>query len=337
MQEMIDMTRLSRSAEPIRVLVTGCAGFIGSHLSERLLELGHEVVGADCFTSYYARALKMRNLDRLREDPAFEFREQDLSREPLDGLLDGVQVVFHLAAQPGVRRSFGDSFGDYVRHNVLATQRLLEAAAASAVRRFVYASSSSVYGDAARYPTTERCRRQPRSPYGMTKLATEELSAVYVRTHGVHAVGLRYFTAYGPRQRPDMAFARFLAAALAQHPLRLMGDGSQGRDFTFIDDVVEGTIAAAERGRAGAVYNIGGGCRVRLLDAVRLIEDLLGREIAIERVPRALGDVRDTCADPERARRELGFEPRTALAEGLQRQVQWSLENAAPLVAAVAG
>lgn len=317
-----------------RVLVTGAAGFIGSHLCERLLELGYEVRGVDTFTPYYDSALKRENIEGFEGDAAFELRELDLSTDPLEGLLDDVDIVFHLAGQPGVRGSFGDGFAEYVRHNILASQRLLDEATRSPVQRFAYASSSSVYGDAMSYPTAETCERQPRSPYGMTKLATEELGAVYARTHGVHTIGLRYFTAYGPRQRPDMAFARFIRSGLAGEPLPLLGDGTQSRDFTFVEDVVEGTLAAARRGRAGAVYNIGGGTRVPLIDAVRMIEVLLGQRIEIDRSPRALGDVRDTCADPRRAARELGFEPSTPLLDGLQRQVEWSLDHASALLAA---
>jgi nucleoside-diphosphate-sugar epimerase len=308
-----------------RVLVTGCAGFLGSHLCERLLSEGREVIGVDCFTPYYARALKERNLERLREERDFHLLELDLAADRLDGLLEGVDTVFHLAAQAGVRGSFGESFAGYVRDNVLATQRLLEQAARAMPRAFVYASSSSVYGDAVRHPTAETAERRPVSPYGMTKVSTEELAGVYMRCFGVPAVGLRYFTAYGPRQRPDMAFCTFFHHVLAGRPVPVNGDGRQVRDFTFVHDVVEGTIAASERGRAGAVYNIGGGAPVRLLDAIRLMAEVSGLRVEIERRPRTIGDAHSTGCDGELARRELGFQPGTALDEGLTAQLEWML------------
>jgi nucleoside-diphosphate-sugar epimerase len=319
-----------------RVLVTGCAGFLGSHLSERLVASGEEVLGVDCFTDYYPREQKDANLERLRDQRRFRLRELDLGRGPLDGLVEGIDTVFHLAAQPGVRGSFGMSFGRYVHDNILATQRLLEASAEVGVRTFVYASSSSVYGDSLTYPTAEETERAPISPYGLTKLATEELAAVYGRLEGMRTVGLRYFTAYGPRQRPDMAFAKFLRAALARVPVRVLGDGLQIRDFTFVDDVVEGTIAAARRGAQGAVYNVGGGTQVRLLDALRKMEELLGMPIAVDHMPNARGDVRRTCSDPRRAARDLGFTPGVSLEEGLARQVEWALDRSRPRPATVA-
>jgi nucleoside-diphosphate-sugar epimerase len=320
-----------------RVLVTGCAGFLGSHLSERLAELGDEVLGVDSFADYYARERKEANLELLRDrGTGFTLFELDLACDPLDGIVDRIDTVFHLAAQPGVRGSFGTSFARYVHDNVLATQRLLEASVAARVQTFVYASSSSVYGNGLSYPTSEETERAPISPYGLTKLATEELAAVYGRLDGIHTVGLRYFTAYGPRQRPDMAFARFLSTALAGKPLKILGDGSQVRDFTFVDDVVDGTIAAARRGAPGAVYNIGGGTQVRLRDSVSKIEELLERVIEIEHLPDARGDVHRTCADPRRAARDLGFTPRVNLDEGLARQTEWALSHDVELPAAVA-
>jgi UDP-glucuronate 4-epimerase len=309
----------------LTVVVTGCAGFLGSHLCERLVDSGEEVLGMDCFTDYYPRERKQVNLERLRDYGRFTLFELDLGADPLEGILDGVDTVFHLAAQPGVRGSFGTSFARYVHDNVLATQRLLEASAAGRVKTFVYASSSSVYGNSLDYPTPEHARRAPISPYGLTKLATEELAAVYGRLDRLHTVGLRYFTAYGPRQRPDMAFARFFASALAGKPVKILGDGCQVRDFTFVDDVVEGTIAAARNGRRGAVYNIGGGTQVQLLEALTEIERLLDLKIEIEHLPDARGDVRRTCSDPRRATIDLGFAPRVSLRKGLGRQAAWTL------------
>jgi UDP-glucuronate 4-epimerase len=319
-----------------RDLVTGCAGFLGSHLCERLVADGHDVIGIDCFRSYYARAIKERNLAELRDEPDFTLLEIDLARDSLAGLLEGVDRVFHLAAQAGVRGSFGESFGHYVRDNVLATQRLLEEATRATPSAFVYASSSSVYGDAARYPTTEHAERRPVSPYGMTKLAAEELAAVYLRCFGVPVVGLRYFTAYGPRQRPDMAFSRFIACALDGRPLPINGDGRQVRDFTYVADVVEGTLAAARTGRPGAVYNVGGGAPVRLLDAIHLIGAMAGVPIELDLRPSPVGEARRTGCDGRLARRELGFVPRTELNEGLAAQLEWIIGERQAQVSPVA-
>jgi nucleoside-diphosphate-sugar epimerase len=310
-----------------RVLVTGCAGFLGSHLSELLLADGVEVVGVDCFTDYYSRDVKRANLQAAQAHSGFTFARRDISGDAIADLVDGVDTVFHLAAQAGVRGSFGDTFASYVRHNVLATQRLLEAVAAqSSPPRFVYASSSSIYGGAERFPTPETTPPQPLSPYGVTKLATEQLANAYHRSVGLATVGLRYFTAYGPRQRPDMAFMRFISAGLAGKPLVVLGDGRQLRDFTYVDDVVRGTVAAALRGVPGRVYNAGGGTPVVLMAAVELLGELLGRPLAVEFRRRAKGDPRATSADGSLAARELGFVPAIPLSEGLARQLEWVLE-----------
>jgi nucleoside-diphosphate-sugar epimerase len=309
----------------VRVVVTGCAGFLGSHLSERLVEGGHEVLGIDSFTDYYPRHLKERNLLRLRDEQRFTLAELDLSSHPLDAVLEGVSTVFHLAAQPGVRGSFGSSFAIYVRDNVLGTQRLLEAVARHMPIRVVYASSSSVYGDAALYPTRETAQCRPLSPYGMTKVATEVLAGVYHRARGVPVTGLRFFTAYGPRQRPDMAFSRFVRSALADEPVQILGDGRQVRDFTYVDDVITGMLAAAERGREGAVYNLGGGSPVELLSVVALIERFLEHRIRVHHMPPPVGEPRLTAADVSLAARELGFAPKTVLSAGLAAQIEWIL------------
>jgi nucleoside-diphosphate-sugar epimerase len=310
-----------------RALVTGCAGFIGSHLSERLISDGYEVVGVDCFTDYYAREIKEANLAQLRQEPRFTLLELDLSHDALDGVLEGVHEVYHLAAQAGVRGSFGDTFELYVRNNIQATQRLLEQAARNPVEAFVYASSSSVYGNAASYPTPEETPRQPVSPYGMTKVATEDIAGVYHRNHGVRTIGMRYFTAYGPRQRPDMAFNRFIRKALGGEPIVILGDGRQVRDFTYIDDVVAGTRAAATRGQGGSVYNIGGGTEVELNQVVDMLEQVLERNVLVEHRPAARGDVDKTCADGTRAQRELGVVPAVPLATGLAAEVEWMLSQ----------
>lgn len=310
-----------------RALVTGCAGFLGSHLSEKLLAGGLEVIGVDCFSDFYPRELKQLNISRIAGDPGFDLQERDVAGDPLDDLVERTDIVFHLAAQAGVRGSFGEGFEAYLRNNVRGTQRLLEAAVRNPVEKFVYASSSSVYGNAVSYPTSETTMRAPVSPYGMTKCATEDLAAVYERNHGIHTVGLRYFTAYGPRQRPDMAFARFIAAGLQGTPITILGDGLQVRDFTYVGDVVEGTELAGEHGRSGAVYNIGGGTPVTLLAAVQILEERLERPIAVEHQETARGDARQTSADTTLAREELGFSPSVSLEEGLERQLAWMTER----------
>lgn len=319
---------------PYRAIVTGAAGFLGSQLAERLVAGGHEVVGVDCFTDFYSRTAKETNLVALRDSSAFELHEIDLAVEPLDHLLEGIDIIFHLAAQAGVRGSFGEGFGTYVHHNVRATQRLLEAATRHPIEKFVYASSSSVYGNAISYPTAETAERAPVSPYGMTKCATEDLAKVYGRNSGLHAVGLRYFTAYGPRQRPDMAFSRFFSAALADDPLHILGDGLQVRDFTYVDDVINGTLLAAERGVPGEIYNIGGGTPVTLLGAIGIIGELSGRRIRVEHHDNARGDARQTTANPSLALDVLGFKPSVNLEDGLERQLSWTLERSTMLRAA---
>ena len=303
-----------------RVLVTGAAGFIGSHTCERLLRSGNDVVGVDCFTDYYARNVKDANVERLRDWYSFKLVETDLAADDLVGLLDGIDVVIHLAAQPGVRHCFGDGFKKYVRNNVLATQRLLEEAAVSSVESFTYASSSSVYGDADHYPTREQTPLAPVSPYGMTKISTEQLAGVYHRCHGVPVVGLRYFTVYGPRQRPDMAFHRFITRCLDGDPIQVIGDGRQIRDFTYVSDAVEATVAAAVNGTPGSVYNIGGGHPVELREAIQLIAELNGSPVRIERRPSLLGEAHRTGCDGSLARRDLGFTPHTRLAAGIGKQ-----------------
>jgi UDP-glucuronate 4-epimerase len=316
----------SATAEPGgRALVTGVAGFLGSRLAERLVAAGREVVGIDCFTG--PRALKEANLARVQSSCRFRLLELDLSRDPIGEALAGAGVIYHLAAQAGVRDSFGPGFEAYLRNNVHATQRLLDAALRGGVEALVYASSSSVYGDSGADPTPESAPRRPVSPYGVTKCAVEDLAAVYHRAHRLPVVGLRYFTLYGPRQRPDMAFARFIDAARGGRPAGILGDGLQERDFTFVEDAVEGTMLAAERGRAGAVYNIGGGTRTSLKAAIAMLEALLDTPIVVRNLAPARGDARRTCADPSLARTELGFEARVPLADGLAHQLAWTLGN----------
>ena len=302
---------------PWSVLVTGCAGFLGSRLCEVLLAEGHSVLGVDCFTDYYPRLVKESNVSNLRGAPHFRMVEADLAVDPLWPLMDGVDTVFHLAAQPGVRHSFGSGFSSYLHNNVRAMERLLEVAAPRELRAFVYASSSSVYGDQDRYPAAEDAPVRPVSPYGATKVITEQLAGAFWRARRVPVVGMRYFTVYGPRQRPDMAFARFLERAVMGEPLPILGDGRQVREFTYVDDVIRATIAAAESGERGSVYNIGGGQPVALLDAVELLGELIDRPLELDFRPAQPGDPRRTEADVSRAVRDLGYRPQTPLEEGL--------------------
>ena len=300
----------------MRYLVTGAAGFIGSHLAESLLAAGHDVLGVDAFTDYYDPQRKRENARDL------DVLEADLLVGDLDGLLDGVDGVFHLAGQPGVRASFGPGFEDYVVRNVHVSGRVFEAAGRHGVR-VVHASSSSVYGDAESYPTPESARPRPISPYGVTKLCAEHLAYAHGRASGLDAVGVRYFTVYGPRQRPDMAFTPLLEALVDGGSFRLFGDGSASRSFTFVGDAVDATLAAMERGGAGEVYNVGGGDEATMADVIALAEQISGTTLSVERHGAATGDVRRTRADVAKAERELGWRPTTGLADGLRAQWAW--------------
>jgi nucleoside-diphosphate-sugar epimerase len=307
----------------MKALVTGGAGFIGSHLSERLLEQGASVRAIDAFTDFYPRPLKERNLENLRGRAGYDFVEGDLRDVDLGTVLDGITHVFHLAAQAGVRRSWGKEFQVYTGLNVDSTQRLLEACTAKPIERLVYASSSSVYGDDVAIPMTETALPQPVSPYGVTKLAAEQLCHLYHVNYGLPAVSLRYFTVYGPRQRPDMGFNRFFSAILDGKPLIQFGDGLQTRDFTFVADAVSATAAAAVRGVPGRVYNIGGGSRVSLREVFDLIARVSGRKVTIDQQGPQKGDMRDTYADTTRARADLAFAPSVTLEEGLRAMWRW--------------
>ena len=312
----------------MKVVVTGAAGFIGSHLTERLLEDGHQVTGIDAFLDYYPRDVKQRNLERARQHAGFRLVEARLQDLDLAALLDGAGQVYHLAAQAGVRSSWGEDFRIYTDNNVLATQRVLEAAVAAGTPRVVMASSSSVYGDSAELPLRETSVCLPVSPYGVTKLATEHLARLYGRLHGVPVVSLRYFTVYGPRQRPDMAFHRFLRAARDGQPITVFGDGEQTRDFTFVADIVKATRAAAESGRPGCVYNVGGGERISLNRVIELVQDVTGRALRVERAAAQKGDMRDTFADTHAAAADLGFRSATSLRDGLVREWDWMTAGA---------
>jgi UDP-glucuronate 4-epimerase len=315
-----------------RAVVTGCAGFIGSHLTESLLEDGHTVLGVDCFNDNYARADKRANLERATEYNGFRLLTADLNAVDATGLLEEADVVYHLAGEPGVRASWGARFDRYTHHNVQATQRLLEAATHHEGLRFVYASSSSIYGDALTLPTREDETPRPLSPYGVTKLAAEHLCVLYGEEHGVDTIALRYFSVYGPRQRPDMAFRRFCEAIVSNQPLELYGDGRQTRDFTYVADIVAATRAAAEAATApGRVFNVGGGDRTSLNRALEVLAGLAGRPLDVRRGDRESGDVKDTGADTERARAELGFDPTTSLEDGLAAEFEWVQQRTHPL------
>ena len=307
----------------MKALVTGVAGFIGSHLAAALLDKGATVVGVDCFTDYYPRAIKERNLEENKLRDGFRFAETTIQDADLPALLDGVTHVFHLAAQAGVRKSWGKDFKVYTVNNVDATQILLEACVGRKLDKFVHASSSSVYGDRATLPMREDALPQPVSPYGVTKMAAEQLGYLYHVNFGVPAVAMRYFTVYGPRQRPDMAFNRFIRAAIKDEPITLYGDGEQTRDFTFVADAVAATIAAGERGVAGRSYNIGGGSRVSMNDVLHIIEKTAGHALKISREGTQKGDMRDTYADTSLARKDLGFVPKVSLEEGIQAEYRW--------------
>ena len=316
----------------MQLLVTGCAGFIGSQLCEALLEAGHRVRGIDCFTDYYSRRLKELNLEAAHRHPEFEFIEADIMDTDPARLLEGVQVVIHLAAQAGVRRSWGENFTIYTHNNLLTTQRLLEEVKGREGVRLVYASSSSVYGDTRDLPMIESGHCRPVSPYGVTKLAAEHLCTLYHHNFGVDTVSLRYFTVYGPRQRPDMAFHRFIRALLEDSEIRLFGDGEQSRDFTFVSDVIQATVAAATVPAArGRVFNIGGGARVSVNRIIAMLEEITGARARVNRLETAKGDVRDTEADTSLARRILDFDPRFDLARGLEREVRW-VEEMLPIL-----
>jgi len=308
-------------------LITGVAGFIGSHLAERLVKEGYFIIGVDCFTDFYPRWMKELNLEELKGQE-FEFIEADLLELDLVSLLKdrNVRYIYHLAAQAGVRPSWGMNFEVYLRNNILATQKILEAVREVSVEKLVYASSSSVYGDVDLFPISEDTMPRPISPYGVTKLAGEHLCMLYHYNYGIPVVSLRYFTVYGPRQRPDMAFHRFIRAIVEENEVRIFGDGEQTRDFTYVDDVVEATFRAGVMSLDGKVFNIGGGSRVTVNYVIEILEEILGRK-ALRRYEDAKpGDMRHTAADITLAEKMLGYRPRVSLREGLEKQVRWMVE-----------
>jgi len=308
----------------MRIVVTGACGFIGSHLCDRLLAAGHEVAGIDGFVPFYPREMKEKNIAGARASKAFSFHETLLEKSAhLESILKGASAIYHLAAQAGVRASWGDDFAGYVSHNVLGTQKLLEAAVNAGVPRVIYASSSSVYGDVNELPLRESMALAPVSPYGVTKLAAEHLVHLYGKASDLSVTSLRFFTVYGPRQRPDMAFHRFLKAVRDDQPITLYGDGEQTRDFTYIGDLVDVLQGSLVQGRAGFVYNVGGGQRISVLKVLEAIGEVTGREVRIDRQAGQKGDMRDTLADTDLAVRDLGFVPKTPLKEGLKAEWEW--------------
>jgi nucleoside-diphosphate-sugar epimerase len=304
-------------------LVTGAAGFVGSHLSRRLLANGHAVIGLDCFTDFYPRWIKERNIAPLVSNKNFTFWPRDILELDLGQALRGIEVVFHLAAQAGVRTSWGANFVVYIQNNIQATQRLLEEVKATSLAKFIFASSSSVYGLTPRLPMTEDALVRPVSPYGVTKLAAEQLCFLYFKNYRVPAISLRFFTVYGPGQRPDMAFHRFFKATAEGKPITVYGDGKQTRDFTYVDDVVDACLEALERGRLGETYNIGGGHRERLDNILPLLEEICQKKLTIVQEEKQKGDVPHTLADIAKAKDELDYAPGTVLKEGLREEWDW--------------
>ncbi len=302
----------------MKALVTGCAGFIGSHLTERLLRDGFDVIGIDCFTDYYSRTYKDKNIKKALENERFNLIEQDIAS--ID-VFPAVDYVFHQAAQAGVRKSWGGDFEVYTRDNILATQRLLEYYKDCEIKKFVYASSSSVYGDC-ELPMKETRMLKPVSPYGVTKLAAENLCYLYYTNYGVPTASLRYFTVYGPRQRPDMAIHIFIRAILDGAEITVYGDGEQTRDFTFVDDVVEANMLAAMSGSQGEVFNVGGGTRISVNKLIKVMENVTGGRAVVRYIEKQRGDVKDTLADADKIGK-LGWKPRVGIEEGVRRFARW--------------
>jgi UDP-glucose 4-epimerase len=307
----------------MKFLVTGCAGFIGSNLTDRLLKEGHDVTGIDSFTEYYSESIKRQNIANALDESHFELINKDILEL---NAYPSVDVVFHLAAQVGVRASWGSDFSIYSRNNIEVTQRLLEYYKDKNLKKFVYASSSSVYGDVP-LPMKENMRLQPVSPYGVTKLAGDHLCYLYWKNFGLPTISLRYFTVYGPRQRPDMAINKFVTSILNDKPITLYGDGTQTRDFTYVSDIIEANLKAADSGISGSVLNIGGGSRITVNELIREIEKNCNKSAKIQFVGQQKGDVQDTLADIRKAELELGWMPRVPIRDGVRKYVLWCLQN----------
>ncbi|MFB0566863.1 MAG: NAD-dependent epimerase/dehydratase family protein [Candidatus Aminicenantaceae bacterium] len=304
-------------------LVTGAAGFIASHLCKRLLKEGFSVIGVDSFTDFYPEWIKKKNIEQLGKEKDFEFITEDLENLDLKKLLKQSDNVFHLAAQPGVRTSWGQNFSVYIKNNIQVTQKLLEVAKEIPLNKFIYASSSSVYGLCHDLPMTEESHLHPISPYGVTKLAAEQLCSLYFKNYAVPTISLRFFTVYGLGQRPDMAFHKFFKAIIEGKEIMVYGDGKQTRDFTYIDDIIEANLAALNRGKIGEVYNIGGGNQEKLEDIFPLLEEVCQKKINIKKIEWQKGDVRHTYADIGKAQKDLNYFPQTYLKEGLKEEWIW--------------
>jgi UDP-glucose 4-epimerase len=307
----------------MKCLVTGCAGFIGSHLCERLIKEGFEVIGIDCLSNYYPVWIKLKNLENLKKEKNFKFLRSKLENLNLKEILKQIDYIFHLAAQPGVRKSWGNDFQIYAEANILATQKLLEIAKSLSLKKFIFASSSSVYGICPDLPMKESSPLFPLSPYGVTKLAAEKLCFLYYKNFNLPIISLRYFTVYGPRQRPDMAFHKFMKSILFNEEIIIFGDGNQTRDFTYIDDVVEATLQAAFNGKNGEIYNIGGGNQIKINDVLYLLEEITKKKIKYKNIEAQKGEMLHTLALINKAKKDLNFAPKTNLQEGLQKEWNW--------------
>ena len=307
----------------MNTLVTGAAGFIGSHLCKRLISDGAHIVAIDAFTDFYPRRLKENNVQSLLNNPHFELIPEDILEIDLKKIMEKIDVVFHFAAQPGVRSSWGTDFSIYTKNNIDATQRLLEAAKKSSITKFIYASSSSVYGLSPQLPMIETSTLHPYSPYGVTKLAAENLCFLYYKNYDIPCVSLRFFTVYGPGQRPDMAFHKFFKAISENKELQVFGDGQQTRDFTYIDDIIRANLSSIENGKAGETYNLGGGTQRKLVDIIPLLEEISERKIKMRYLPGQKGDVQHTLADIQKAKNDLQYTPEVNLEKGLKFEWEW--------------
>jgi len=307
----------------MKCLVTGVAGFIGSPLSEALIKGGHTVTGIDCFTNYYPRTLKEKNIEMLRKDKNFTFIEGNLLDYNLKEIVSQTDYIFHQAAQAGVRASWGDDFKIYTENNINATQRLLEASIGTKLKRFIFASSSSVYGDTKNFPMREGDTLYPLSPYGVSKMASESLCYLYWKSFSLPVISLRYFTVYGPRQRPDMAFHRFIKSILKDKEISIYGDGNQTRDFTYVSDIIKANILAMERGDEGNTYNIGGGSKVSINEVLKILEKISGKNIKVKYNKPEKGDMKHTWADINKAKNDLGYFPTVGLEDGLEKEFKW--------------
>jgi len=307
----------------MKCLVTGAAGFVGSHLCESLLNLGFSVTGIDSFTDYYSRELKKKNLLSLLKKPQFEFIQADINQIQLQDPIKNIDALFHLAAQAGVRASWGDNFSVYTKNNIESTQKILETCKKYKIKKIVYASSSSVYGNTPDLPMKETSPLCPYSPYGVTKLAAENLCSLYYKNYGLPIVSLRFFTVYGPRQRPDMAFHKFLKAIGENRPIEIYGTGDQTRDFTFINDIISATISAAEKGKPGEIYNLGRGKQEKLSEIFPLLKKICGKKVRIKKTNTQKGDVKHTLASISKAKKDLDYSPQFTLQQGLEKEWVW--------------